>query len=144
MSFCPFCGRQVEDGQTCECQTTKQAAPANNTQTPATAYQTSNGKIFAALSYVGILWLIGLLVDPDKNDPKVKFHVGQGLLLFIADIALNIISGILGNFMPSAIMVLLNMAIWVFSIVFMIIGIVNAIHGEDKQLPVIGQFAFYK
>lgn len=142
MTFCPFCGKQLEDGATCDCQTKQ--APVTDVQTPNTAYSTSNGKIFAALSYVGILWIIGLLVDPDKNDPKVKFHVGQGLLLFIANIALNIVSAILGNFMPGFIMTLLNMAIWVFLIVFMIIGIINAIHGEDKELPVIGQFAFYK
>ena len=35
-----------------------------------------NIKIYKVLSYIGILWLIGLLVD-EKNDEKLKFHVGQ-------------------------------------------------------------------
>lgn len=143
MTFCPFCGRQLQDGETCDCQTKQQNTVAN-TQTTGTAYATSNGKLFSILAYLGILWVIGLFVDPEKNDPKVKFHVGQGIILTIANVALNVVSAILGMFMPSFIMVILNMAIWAFSIIFMIMGIINANHGEEKELPVIGQFAFYK
>lgn len=44
----------------------------------------SNTILFSILSYIGILWLIPLLVE--KNDKVVRFHVNQGIVLFIFDI----------------------------------------------------------
>ncbi len=41
----------------------------------------SNTILFSILSYIGILWLIPLLVE--KNDKVVRFHVNQGIVLFI-------------------------------------------------------------
>ena len=41
----------------------------------------SNTILFSILSYLGILWLIPLLVE--KNDKIVRFHVNQGIVLCI-------------------------------------------------------------
>ena len=52
----------------------------------------SNTILFSILSYIGILWLIPLLVE--KNDKVVRFHVNQGIVLFIFDIIGSIAVGI--------------------------------------------------
>ena len=53
----------------------------------------SNTILFSILSYLGILWLIPLLVE--KNDKIVRFHVNQGIVLCIFDVIGSIAIGIL-------------------------------------------------
>jgi uncharacterized membrane protein len=82
-----------------------------------------------------IIFFIPLLTD-SKNDPFVKYHVKQGLVLFIASIIVWFIARVIPvlGFIVSPI---LNIAI----LVLLIIGIINAVNGEQKPLPLIGQFA---
>lgn len=86
------------------------------------------------LCYLGILVLIPLLTDA-KNDPFVKFHIKQGLVLLIFAIAINLVAVIpvLGW--------LVGFVGWIASIVFMIMGIINVVNGQEKELPWIGQYA---
>jgi len=80
-----------------------------------------------------ILFFIPLLTEA-KNDPFVKYHVKQGLALFIAAFIAMIVSRmpIIGWFSW-----LLNIGV----LVLFIIGILNAVSGKEKPLPLIGQFA---
>ena len=82
-----------------------------------------------------ILFFVPLLTDA-KNDPFVKYHVKQGLVLFIFAVASSIITMILPiiGWMLSPI---LNLIV----IVLLIMGIMNASGGKEKELPVIGKFA---
>ena len=66
-------------------------------------------KVWAALSYVGILFILPLLVNGGQSR-YAKYHANQALsaLLSLASLAL------------------------------MIIGIINAANGKAKQLPLIG------
>ena len=50
-----------------------------------------NVKLYSILSYIGILWIVGVLVK-EKDNKTVKFHVGQGMLLTIMSIAISIIN----------------------------------------------------
>ena len=107
----------------------------------------SNTILFSILSYIGILWLIPLLVE--KNDKVVRFHVNQGIVLFIFDIIGSIAVGIL-----SAIFVLIPVISFlgvviaslfgILCFVLMIIGIVNAANKSEKPLPIIGKFQVLK
>ncbi|MDR0913779.1 MAG: zinc ribbon domain-containing protein [Oscillospiraceae bacterium] len=132
--------------------------------------QSDNSKLYKILSYVGILWLIGMFVTPEKDNPGVRFHVGQGIILSIAGVAVNIVVAIINAIITSIAVVtvrntflgydygsytttagwalvitgILSFAAWAAIVALVIIGIVNAVKGEDKQLPVIGKFAFYK
>jgi len=85
-----------------------------------------------------IIFFIPLLTDA-KNDPFVKYHVKQGLVLFISWIVVGLV-GILLIFIPYVgwmIARLLNVLLFVL----MVLGIMSAVKGEQKPLPVIGQFA---
>ena len=100
--------------------------------TPQTESQT--GKKNTGMAVVAyILFFVPLLTDA-KNDPFVKFHVKQGFLIFLS----WVITAIIG-FLPFAgfITWILNIAV----ICLFVIGIMNALKGEEKQLPVIGKFA---
>ena len=80
-----------------------------------------------------ILFFVPLLTDA-KNDPFVKFHVKQGLVLFITSIIVNIAGSFLRFYFIGSIL-----GLGVF--VLFIVGIMNAINGKEEPLPVIGGFA---
>lgn len=107
----------------------------------------SNTILFSILSYIGILWLIPLLVE--KNDKVVRFHVNQGIVLFIFDIIGSIAVGILSAifvFIPviSFLEVVIASLFGILCFVLMIIGIVNAANKSEKPLPIIGKFQILK
>jgi len=93
-------------------------------------------KICAILSYllVGIIWYF---VDENmKKDKFVKYHVKQGLVLLIV--------WVIGDIVFSIIPVIGWILFPIFSlamIVLMVLGIINAANGQEKELPIIGQFA---
>ena len=121
-------------------------------------YNEKNIKLYSVLAYIGILWIIGLLV-PEKNDEKLRFHVGQGMLLFIISAASGIITRIIGNICQIIIETLdmhifaslglfgasmISIAVSIFCFILMIIGIMNAANDKKEELPVIGKYAFFK
>jgi uncharacterized membrane protein len=86
-----------------------------------------NNTIMAILCYLGILVLIPLLTEA-KKDAFVNFHIRQGLVLLIA--------WVLGSFLfwvP-----VFGWLLWAFTLVMMILGIMNAANGQQKELPLIG------
>ncbi|MCH5251528.1 MAG: hypothetical protein J1F22_01025 [Lachnospiraceae bacterium] len=107
-------------------------------------------KVYGVLAYFGILFLIPLFAAKDSQ--YAKFHANQGLLLFIFNIALQAIGriaifaatilsfGVLNTY----IRITVNTAVGIISLVYFIIGIVNACSGEAKTLPVIGGITLVK
>ena len=94
-----------------------------------------NRTLMGVLAYLGPLVIVSYLVA--KNDPFVKFHIKQGLVLLVIEIIL----WILGPMFWSIWMLinLLNLVVLLFTI----IGIVNVVQGKEKELPLIGQFSRY-
>lgn len=94
----------------------------------------------AILAY--IIFFIPLLGD-SKDDPFVKFHVKQSLTIFCSYMIVYflrvfpIIGGIVWRLFP-----IVSLGWFVLTI----IGIVNAVNKNKKELPLIGQFAekFFK
>ena len=144
MAFCKSCGAEVPEG-TKFCQAC--GAPVEeptiiyNGATQNTSNSASNDKLMGILSYIGILFIVPLLAA--KESKFARFHANQGLVLFITDIVLFTVAGIIDGFVP-IIGGLLSLAVYVFILVLMILGIVNAANGEEKELPVIGQYRLIK
>jgi uncharacterized membrane protein len=90
-------------------------------------------KGLAAVSYLNpVFIIIALLANP--NSRYLRFHINQALLLSLYFIACAVVSvipvlGWIGGGAGA-----------VAGIVFMIIGMVNAYQGTDKELPVIGSY----
>lgn len=97
-------------------------------------------KLLAAISYIGILFLVPLLAA--KDDAFARYHANQGLVLFIANIAAAIAGFILG-FIP-VIGIIVAWIIRIALFVLMILGIINALKGEMKPLPLIGGIEMIK
>jgi len=103
---------------------------------------TSNNKVMAVLCYFGILWVIPLLTD-HKNEPFVKFHINQGILLTIAWVAIWV-AGLIIGLIP-VLGPIVNWLARTALFVLMVLGIINSINMEEKPLPVIGTlFTAYK
>ena len=99
-----------------------------------------NNAIMAALAYLGILIIIPFAVA--KDDPFVKFHIKQGLVLLIGEVILYVLAAVFSSLM---FFTFITWFIWpVISLVFfalIVVGIVNAVTGKAKELPVIGHLA---
>ncbi|MBU0769334.1 MAG: hypothetical protein KJ687_09610 [Proteobacteria bacterium] len=95
--------------------------------------EVQEGKIFAVLSYLWILCFIPLLFK--KENKFALFHAKQGLVLFICEIALWIVG-------------IIPVLGWLISIVgslicgiFALIGIIQALMGNEWKMPVLGDYA---
>jgi uncharacterized membrane protein len=84
-----------------------------------------DNKVLALLSYLGILVIIPLLVK--KDSPFVQFHAKQGLVLLI---------GWVVSWFP-----VFGWIIGIIVFVLSIIGIINVLNGERKNLPIVGDLA---
>ena len=114
----------------------------------------NQNKVYGILSYLGILFLLPLLAA--KESLYARFHTNQGLVLFLAEMILaiagRIISWILGTLINVVTLGLLgwviptiiNLIVVVISLIFVILGIVNACSGEPKKLPIIGSITLIK
>lgn len=89
--------------------------------------------LMAILAYIGPLIIISYIIA--KDDAFVKFHIKQGLLLVIASAITWILSNSFWQFWM--IINFVNLAIFVLAV----IGILNVLRGEQKQLPLIGHLA---
>ncbi|MFV0351644.1 MAG: hypothetical protein ACK5JF_04945 [Oscillospiraceae bacterium] len=105
-------------------------------------------KGMAILSYLGFLFLIPLLAAP--NSRFARFHVNQGLVLFIAEAAYGIVYGVLTtifyaiSWVLGAIFSAVLGLVGIVFFVFLIIGILNAANGKAKTLPLIGNISIIK
>jgi uncharacterized membrane protein len=105
-------------------------------------------KTMGLLAYFGPLVLVPLLSA--KESKFTRFHSNQGLILLIAcvgwAVAHNILTAILrtvllpgGWRVYSLIGTFLSLVYIVFT-VLAVIGIINALNGKAKELPVIGKY----
>lgn len=161
MAFCNKCGNQLPDGAN-NCPNC--GPPAGNTQqntqnaqdfvnnmmnTNDTTSQfdpqdINNNKGMSVLAYIGFLFLVPLLACP--NSKFARYHTNQGLVLFLLEFALGVVTGILGIIPIAGLIIggLLSAVGGIFTLVLMIMGIINAAQGQAKELPLIGKITLLK
>ena len=100
-------------------------------------------RAFAILSYLWILFVVGLIAAP--NSKFAKYHANQGLVLFLASIIAAVSCTVIG-FIPfvNFMLVLAVPLLWAGWLVLTILGIVNAAGGQFKPLPLIGHYELIK
>ena len=95
------------------------------------------GKICAILAWFFPIGLIWFFVDENmKKNKFAAFHVKQSLVLAIAAIIINVVGTIIPVIGWFIILPVGNLIVFVF----FIIGLIRAINGEEKELPIIGKF----
>ncbi|MBQ8891445.1 MAG: hypothetical protein IJ068_01105 [Bacilli bacterium] len=99
-----------------------------------------NSTIMGILSYIGLLALIPYFKE--KEDSFVIFHAKQGMNLLILEIIAYYAASLLERFlrMPGFFTALIEIG----SIILSVLGIVNVIHKETKELPLINQVKIIK
>lgn len=132
MAFCTKCGAQMDDNVTvcpaCGYNTEEKkvdvAAAITDTADRTAEFDPSdiaNNKVMAVLAYLGWLLLITIFAAP--NSKFARFHANQGIILFIC------------GFIP---------VVNFIAFIFCIMGIINAINGKAKELPLIGKIKILK
>lgn len=121
----------------------KKVLDTKDTTSEYDAKDVEDNKVMAVLSYIWLLFLVPLFAAKDSK--FARFHCNQGIVLAIVGTVGGIIFSILSG---------LPFIRWLFSIVgglfglacfiLMIIGIVNAVNGKVKELPVIGGIRILK
>ena|ERR1051325_11547587 len=88
-----------------------------------------DNKVMAALSYLGILFLVPLLAA--KNSKFAQFHAKQGMVMFVVDVVVSMVVWvpIVGQ--------LLGLALLVVNVYAMY----QAFQGNWWELPYLGQYA---
>ena len=148
VKFCPSCGTAVSGKLVkteVQNQEIQQADPADAEQ----------NKGLAIVAYLGILFIIPLLTGDYKKSAFLKFHTNQGAVLFLTAICVWIAAGIIMAILTALLLQFyfgfFSMIIGLFVplvnigiLVLLIIGIINAVTGRMKPLPIIGKFTLIK
>ena len=148
MSFCRECGAQMEDGtKFCPACGLQVEESATTDQEDAT-----KNKAMGILAYLS--WLVLIPIFGAKESKFARFHANQGLVLAITEviwwIAQYVLQIILWSILGYRLWGFYSLLVTVLSLcnlVFLalaIIGILNAVNGLKKELPVIGKFRILK
>ena len=117
------------------------------------AQDAQQNKTMAVLAY--IIFFIPLITGDHKKSPFVRFHANQGTVLFLTMVAYGIVQMILNAILFSllfsaggwgvwsAVTLILSL-LWFVPAIFCILGIVHAVKGEMKPLPLIGKIKIIK
>jgi uncharacterized membrane protein len=121
--------------------TQNQNTTANSEQTTAPVQPTSpttpqiqDDTLMGVLCYLGPLVIIPYLTSLDN--PFVKFHVKQGIVLFGVEVIIYLL-GTMFLFGLYPIIMLLNLG----TLVLAIMGIIHVVGKKEVALPLIGQYA---
>ena len=153
--FCPGCGKAVETPATEQIKTeateqpkaeqaqgqqndfSAKVANLNNTKDTTDQFDKDDiekNKAMGLLAY--ILFFIPLLAA--KDSPFARYHANQGLVLFLCGLISSVlwIIPILGWIIAPILSIVIT--------VLAVIGIINALNGKAKELPIIGKFKILK
>lgn len=142
IKFCPGCGASMDvqgqnTGSVNQSNFSDNVRNLNNTADSTSNFtqeDIAQNKVMAVLAY--IIFLIPLLAA--KESPFARYHTNQGLVLFLAGIAVMFV-GII-----PIIGWLIALIAPLFITILAVIGIINAAGGKAKELPVIGKFQILK
>ncbi len=136
MKYCNNCGKEIPDDQKLceECKKAKNEKINNEIN--------KNINLLAILAYLGLLFIVPLVVC-DKNNKFVRFHVNQGIVLFIFSLVFNLLSVVVFFILP-IIGYIIGAVESIFTLAFVIVGVVNVCKEETKPLPIIGKINIIK
>lgn len=117
------------------------AAPSHDDARPE---EIERGRLIAAIAYLPVLGIVGLLGMPENR--YVGFHARQGLLLFLAELVvwtgLAIVHSSIGRIpiLGFLIVVLLDFVCWMALLAATVYGVIKGASGEMTRLPVLGDY----
>jgi len=103
----------------------------------------SANKTMGILAYISFLVLVPLFTSRDSK--FAMFHTEQGFTLFIGEVAVSIIAFLLG--LIPVVGFVFGIIFWLVDVLFIvlsIIGIINTVNGQAKELPILGKLKLIK
>ena len=90
-------------------------------------------KVTGIVAYITLIgWAIAYLIGDREG---AKFHMNQALVLALAELVVGIVGGIVG---------IVGTVLGVVVFVLWVIGIVGAIQGKEKKVPLLGDIVLLK
>ncbi|MFA6424021.1 MAG: hypothetical protein WCV83_01755 [Candidatus Magasanikbacteria bacterium] len=97
-----------------------------------------SGKKNTAMAVIAyIIFFVPLLTGDAQKDPFVKYHVKQGLVLFLLVVLINLLSWVVPFYLWLTFSWILSLG----ALVLFILGVINAVNGKQEPLPLVGKFA---
>lgn len=164
--FCPSCGKAAEESGNTYSASAESGFSDKFNEYVSSEDKTcefdpmdiSDNKVFALLSYIGILVLVPIIAAPKSK--FARFHANQGLVLLIGEMAYSVARGVFlgvlrllreftlfGGALFGPVYWIVSIITGLFSLVFLvfaIIGIIDAAQGKARQLPFISKFNIIK
>ncbi len=111
-----------------------------NENNPNSTTQDMDGKSIAIISYLTIIgWVIAYVMYSNNKSQLAIYHIRQSLFIMLVGIAFYIVQTML-LFIPYLgwLISLLLIPVGLVLFVFWIMGLIYAINGEEKPIPLIG------
>lgn len=151
--FCPFCGHDLSEKveETIETEVVEEKESELKEDVKKDKFKYSEGyeredieatKIYSLFSYLGLLFIIPLIAC--QNSKYARFHINQGIILCIVDAIFSGIQVIFGYLPHNFLLEITGDALDICLIILTVYGIYNAVTGQAKKLPVIGNFNILK
>lgn len=155
-AFCVGCGQALQQAAPQYAPPPQQYAAPAAAPVDDEAKDAQDNKIMGILAYLS--WLVLVPIFDAKDSKYAKFHANQGVVLAAGELAIWILQAIVRAIFPyhySATLLytrgpiygILSAVFWIAQIglyVLAIIGLLAAIKGEKKELPLIGKFKILK
>ena len=92
------------------------------------------GKQTAIVSYLTIIGtIIAIFMNSENKNAFASFHIRQALGIFLTFFLLGYPVGYFDSWMVSA-------SFWTFIFILWLFGFMNALNGEQKTVPFLGEF----
>ena len=92
----------------------------------------TEGKTIAIISYITFIGtIIAFIMNNDKKNSFAAFHIRQMIGLILLGIAINLIARVANLGMIGSLISLFPLVLWV-------IGLIGAVQGEEKKIPLLG------
>lgn len=93
---------------------------------------TDNGKTVAIIAYITLIgWIIALIMNNGNKTAMGSYHLRQSLGIICVGVILNILASIIG-------ISIISWIVWAGVLVLWVLGILSAVQGEMKPVPVVG------
>ena len=90
------------------------------------------GKTAAIISYITILGtIIAFIINQKEKNNFASFHIRQAIGIYLLIFVINLMDRYMG-------IDWLNAVLYIGALILLIIGLVGAIQGEEKKVPLLG------
>ena len=92
-----------------------------------------NGKTVAIIAYITLIgWIIALVMNNGNKTALGSYHIRQSLGIMCVGVILSIVISFVG-------ISILSWIVQLAILVFWILGLISAVQGEMKPVPVLGE-----